>query len=186
MKKLIARIISIPLKWIFSLRYHGKVKFGKKIYVNHRFKFRGPGKLIIGNNVNLWAHKEWNEFLTFDKNAVIKIGDDCRINGVTIQSKKSVTIGKNCLIGSAILIDTDFHSIHHEHRNDPEFVESRSIVIGDDVWIAGQSGILKGVHIGDRSVIGFRALVTKDIPAYVVAAGNPAVIVKELKHAERV
>lgn len=162
------------------MRYFGKVKFGKKIYINHRFKFHGPGKLIIGNNVNLWAHKEWNEFFTFDKNAVIKIGDGCRLNGVTIQSKKSVTIGKNCLIGSAMLIDTDFHSVNYKHRNDPDFVESKRIIIGDGVWIAGQAVVLKGVQIGDRSVIGFRSLVTKSIPDDVVAAGNPAIVVKNL------
>lgn len=182
MKKLIARIISIPLKLIFSLRYHGKVKFGKKIYINHRFKFRGPGKLIIGNGVNLWAHKEWNEFITFDKKAIIKIGDDCRLNGIAIQSRNAVTIGKNCIIGSAMLIDNDFHSIDYRHRNDPAFVESKPIVIGNDVWIGGQVAILKGVHIGDRSVIGFKALVTKNIPSDVVAAGNPAVVVKELQY----
>jgi maltose O-acetyltransferase len=185
MKKLVAKIVSIPLKWIFKIRYFGKVKFGKRIYINHRFKFQGKGKLFIGNDVNLWAHEEWNRFQTFDKNAVIKIGDGCRLNGATIQSKKSVVVGKNCLIGSAMIIDTDFHSTDYRHRNDPKFIESKSIVIGDDVWVAGQSAILKGVHIGDRSVIGFKSLVTKDIPKDVVAAGNPATVVKNLKYAKR-
>ena len=182
MKKIIARIISIPLKWFFTLRNHGRVKFGKRIYINYRFKFRGPGKLIIGNDVNLWAHKEWNEFLTFDKKAVIKIGDKTRLNGVAIQARSSVSIGKNCIIGSAMLIDNDFHSIDYRHRNDPEFIESKPIMVGDDVWVGGQSTVLKGVHIGNRSVIGFKALVTKNIPNDVVAAGNPAIVVKELKY----
>jgi maltose O-acetyltransferase len=156
------------------------VKFGKRVYVNHRFKFRGPGKLIIGNDVNLWAHKEWNEFQTFDKDAVIKTGDGCRINGATIQCKTSVTIGKNCIIGSAMIMDTDFHSTDHNHRNDLEFIKSKPILIGDDVWIGGQSAILKGVSIGNKSVVGFRALVTKDVPELVVVGGNPAVIIKNL------
>lgn len=182
MKKLIAKIISIPLKWIFAFRYHDKVKFGKRIYLNHRFKFSGPGKLIIGNDVNLWAHKEWNEFLTFDKKAVIKIGENTRLNGVAIQSRDSVIIGKNCIIGSAMLIDNDFHSIDYRHRNDPKFIESKPIIVGDDVWVGGQATILKGVQIGDRSVIGFKSLVTKNIPSDVVAAGNPAIVVKELQY----
>lgn len=182
MKKTIARIISIFLIPLFKIRYLGKVKFGKRIFINHKFKFSGKGHLFIGDDVNLWAHEEWNRFQTFDKSAVIKIADGCRINGATIQSKKSVAIGKNCLIGSAMIIDTDFHSTNHNHRNDPKFIESKPITIGDDVWIAGQSAILKGVHVGDRSVIGFKSLVTKNIQSDVVAAGNPAVVVKELKY----
>jgi len=180
MKIFIARIISIPLKFYFRLRYFGRVKFGKNIFVNHRFRFSGNGRLEIGDNVNLWAHQEWNKFQTFDKGAVIRIAEGCRINGVTIQSKKYVTIGKNCLIGSAMLIDTDFHSIDYHHRNDAEFVNSKPIVVGDDVWIAGQSAVLKGVTIGNKSVIGFRAVVTKDVPEKVVVAGNPAVVVKNI------
>jgi maltose O-acetyltransferase len=181
MKKVVARIISVFLKSYFQLRYFGRVKFGKNIFVNHRFRFRGKGKLIIGDNCNLWAHKECNEFLTFDKNAVIRIGEGCRINGATIQSKKSVTIGKNCLVGSAMLIDTDFHSTDYRHRNDAEFVKSKPIVVGDDVWIGGQAAVLKGVTIGDKSVVGFRAVVTKDVPEKVVVAGNPAVVVKNIE-----
>ena len=180
MKKLFARIISALFRRLYQLRHFGKVKFGKRVYINHRFKFSGEGHLIIGNDVNLWAHKEYNEFHTFDKDAIIKIGDSCRLNGVTIQCKKSVTIGKNCLIGSAMIMDTDFHSTDHCHRNDLEFIKSKPIVVGDDVWIGGQSAILKGVNIGSKSVVGFRALVTKDVPESVVVGGNPAVIIKNL------
>jgi maltose O-acetyltransferase len=181
MKKIIARIISVPLKFYFQLRYFGKVKFGKNVFVNHRFSFSGKGRLVIGDGCNLWAHQEYNQFQTFAQDAVIRIGEGCRLNGTTIQSKKSVTIGKNCLIGSAMLIDTDFHSIDYRHRNDAEFVNSKPIVVGDDVWIAGQAAVLKGVTIGDKSVVGFRAVVTKDVPEKVVVAGNPAVVVKNVE-----
>lgn len=180
MTKTIAKIVSFLLKRLFSLRYHGMVKFGKRIYVNHRFKFFGKGKLIIGNDVNLWAHKEPNEFHTFSGKALIKIGDGCRLNGVTIQSKEAVSIGRNCLIGSAMIMDTDFHSTDFRHRSDPEFVKSKPVTIGNDVWIGGQAAILKGVSVGDKSVIGFRALVTKTVPESVVVGGNPAVVIKNL------
>lgn len=179
-KKILGRIISVPLIWFYRLRYLGRVRFGKGVIVGWKFKFRGKGRVFIGDRVNLWCHEEKNQFFTYGKGAHIKIGNDSRLNGVTIQCRKSVEIGERCLIGSAIIIDNDFHSIYAEHRNDPEYVKSASIKIGNDVWVAGQSVILKGVSVGDEAVIGMRAVVTKDVPGKVVVAGNPARIVKEI------
>ncbi|MEK7672401.1 MAG: acyltransferase [Patescibacteria group bacterium] len=180
MKLLIAKILSSVLRAYFKLRFGGRISWGRDVILNHRFKFKGPGKLIIGDEVNMWAHKEANEFLTFSNEAVIKIGKRTRLNGVTVQCRQSVTIGEECLIGSAIIMDNDFHSVYFEKRKDPKAIKSAPVVIGDCVWLAGQCAILKGVNIGTESVVGFRAVVTKDIPAKKVAAGNPAVIVKDI------
>lgn len=181
MKLFLVSFISIFFKTFFTILYSRRIKFGKDTIVNHKFKFRGPGKLIIHDHVNLWAYKESNEFLTFDPDAIIEIGAGTRINGAMIQSKTKISIGENCLIGSCHLMDTDFHSIYADKRNDPHFIKSKEIKVGNKVWLAGQSAILKGVTIGDEAVIGFRAVVTKDIPAKTVAAGNPAQIVKHLQ-----
>ena len=179
MKILIARYLSVVLKFLFSLRYGKRVVFGKRIILSPKFCFRGPGKLIIGDDVNLWTHNEMNGFFTFSPEAVITVGDKCRLNGVTIQCRKAVTIGEECLLGSVMLIDNDFHSVHFEKRNDSSAIKSAPIVIGRRVWLAGQSAVLKGVTIGDESVVGFRAVVTKDVPPKKIAAGNPAVVVKD-------
>lgn len=181
MKKQLALILSIFFKLFYTLRYGNRVSFGKKVIVNHQFKFKGRGRVEIGDDVNLWTHKEPNEFFTYSPQAVIKVGKGCRINGASIQCKTSVTIGEDCLIGSCIIIDTDFHSIHAEKRNDPAFVKSKPIVIQDRVWLAGQSAILKGVTVGEEAVVGFRAVVTKDVAAKTVVAGNPAQVVKTLE-----
>lgn len=181
MKLFLASLISIFFKTLFSILYREKIQFGKNILINHKFKFRGPGKLILHDNVNLWAHKEPNEFLTFAPEAAIEIGSGSRINGAIMQSKKKISIGENCLIGSCQLIDTDFHSIYADKRNNPNFIKTKEIKIGNKVWLAGQSAILKGVIIGDEAVIGFRAVVTKDVPAKSVAVGNPAQIVKHIE-----
>ena len=95
----------------------------------------------------------------------------------------NVTIGNNVLIGSGCLItDTDAHPIDwRERRLSNNTKAVAPVVIGDDVFIGARSIILKGVHIGNRSVIGAGSVVTKDIPADSIAAGNPAVIVKYLK-----
>lgn len=181
MKKNIAIFLSTFLKFFYKLRFGKKIVFGKKTILNHKFKFKGPGKLIIGDNVNLWAYKEPNEFFTYDQKALITIGDDSRLNGISIHCKESVTIGKNCLAGSCIIIDNDFHSIHFEKRNNSDFIKSKPVIIKNKVWLAGQSAILKGVTIEEESVVGFRAVVTRNVEAKTVVAGNPAQVVKRIE-----
>ncbi len=162
----------------YKLIYGRKVKFGKNILINHRFSIRGKGHLSIGNNSNLWAREEKNRFQFYDHSAQISIGENTRINGALFQSAKSITVGNNTIVGSAIISDTDFHKFE-----DPQHVMFGNVIekpvqIGNNCWICGQSVILKGVNIADGSVVGFRAVVTKDVPANVVVAGNPANIVK--------
>ena len=68
-----------------------------------------------------------------------------------------------------------------ELRHDPDApVPCAPIVLEENVWVAGQTAILKGVTIGKNSVVAFRAVVTRDVPPNVVVAGNPARVVKEL------
>lgn len=179
MKKF-ALLLSVVFKIFYKLRYGRHLSFGKRVIVDHRLRFRGQGKLIIGNDVNLWAHEEWNRFHTYDAEAVIQIGDRSRLNGIFVHCKKSVILGEDCLVGSCTLLDTDFHAIDFEKRNNHNAVVSKPILIGNKVWLAGQSVVLKGVTIGERAVVGFRAVVGKDVPAKAVVAGNPAQLVKVL------
>lgn len=144
--------------------------------MNWKFRFSGKGKLVIGREANLWSHGEVNSFATFHPGAVIQIGARTRVNGVTIQSKVRVKIGDDCLVGSCMLIDTDFHSLDPDRRNDPSLVKSAPIVVGNKVWLAGQSAVLKGVTIGDGATVGFRAVVAGgNVDAGSVMVGNPAV-----------
>ena len=177
MKKL-ATLLSTLFIIYYKMIYGKKVEFGKNIIVNHKLKIKGPGKLIIANNVNLWAYEEPNRFYFYDQKALIKIGANCRLNGLTCHSEESSEIGDNCLTGSTIIMDTDFHTFsdrEHILYNNPK---TKPVRIGNGVWICGQSVILKGCQIGNKTVIGFRSVVTKNFPSNVVVAGNPAKIVK--------
>lgn len=178
MRKTVARIISFFFTAFYKLGYGKKVSFGKKVIINHRFKIKGRGKLVIGDECNLWAHKEPNEFHFYHPDAIVQIGSKSRINGATFHCADSIAIGSACLIGSAIFMDTDFHSF-----DDPEHVLYKNplikpISIGSHVWIGGQSVVLKGCEIGSGSVVGFRAVVANSFPQQVVIAGNPARVVK--------
>ena len=112
----------------------------------------------------------------------ITIGNNVGISGSTINAVTSVTIGDNTIIGSGCMIsDTDSHPVIATERNMPDwpkYTKSKPINIGKNVFIGARSIIMKGVTIGDGAVVGAGSVVTKDIPANVIAAGNPAKIVK--------
>lgn len=186
MKKKLALLLSKFFIICHKARYGRKVHFGKGVIINRKFEVNGHGKLFIGDNANLWAHAEPNSFNFYGDKAVIKIGSRSRLNGLTCHCEESIEIGDNCLIGSSIVMDTDFHTF-----NDPGHIlfgnpKTKPISIGNNVWLCGQATLLKGCRIGHKSVIGFRAVVTKSFPDNVVIAGNPARVVKStekiLKH----
>lgn len=93
-----------------------------------------------------------------------------------------VTIGDHTLVGPGVQILTALHPLDaEERRSGLEY--AKPISIGNDVWIGGGAIICPGVTIGDRSVIGAGSVVTKDVPADVVVAGNPARVIRQLRHA---
>jgi acetyltransferase-like isoleucine patch superfamily enzyme len=110
--------------------------------------------------------------------AVLSIGSRVRMSGVTICAATKVAIGDRCVIGAnAMIVDTDFHSMDPVVRSSAkDFADaiSKPVIIGSDVFIGGNSVILKGVTIGDGAVIGSNSVVTKNVDAGIIAAGNPA------------
>ncbi len=91
----------------------------------------------------------------------------------------AITIGEDCQIGPNVQLLTPTHPVEPQPRRD-KLEAARPITIGDNVWIGGGAIVCPGVTIGDNSVIGAGAVVTKDVPANVVAVGNPARPVRSL------
>ena len=121
------------------------------------------------------------------KNSIIKIGENCDLNGVAITAYKSVVIGNRVQIGAGGLItDTDLHPLNIDVRRKQILgeafpiakVEKSAVVIEDDVWIGFGVLILKGVRIGRGAIVGAGSVVTKDVPACCVVGGNPAKVLK--------
>jgi len=109
------------------------------------------------------------------ENASLSIGDRTIISS-KILCKNSIHIGSMCGISWGVqIMDTDFHHviIDGERR-----LNTKPVVIGNNVWIASNVTILKGVHIGDNSIIAAGSVVTRDVPPNSLVAGNPARVIK--------
>jgi acetyltransferase-like isoleucine patch superfamily enzyme len=159
-------------------------------------KIPGNGRIIIGNNVVLNSDfKNSNTSLTTKVKFVvgihglIKIGNNCDLNGTCMVAYDEIEIGDFCQFASSSLItDTDFHSVKPDVRLNQmqglpfsfDEVKKKKIKIGNNVWVGWNTVILKGVTIGDNSVIAAGSVVVKDVPANVMVAGNPAVVIKKI------
>jgi acetyltransferase-like isoleucine patch superfamily enzyme len=141
-------------------------------------------------------------FIFESKSGMIKIGDNVHIGGAKLISRESIIIGSDVTMAWDITIyDHDSHSIYWEYRKNDNHtcfsdyktyynnvvnkdwsnVRSKPVVIEDKVWIGFDVTILKGVRIGEGAVIGAKSVVTRDVPPWTVAAGNPAIIIKTIK-----
>lgn len=145
--------------------------------------------IVIGD------HCDINGTLLADKAGKISIGDytTVRFRSV-IHSVNKIDIGNHVIISNNVTImDNNNHPVEPEKRiamSESGFYsdlwkciysENKPIRIGDNVWIGEKAVILKGVTIGQGSIVALAAVVTKDVPAYCVVAGNPAKVVKYLK-----
>ena len=135
------------------------------------------GEIVIGSRVQILSRFGASLLVSF-RGGRLEIGDGTMLNfGADISATKSVTIGRDCLIGTHVnILDNNFHDLHHRHRRP----EPLPVAVGDRVWIGNRVIVLPGVTIGDDAVIGAGSVVTSDVPAGSIAAGNPARVLKKL------
>ncbi|MCL1881536.1 MAG: sugar O-acetyltransferase [Oscillospiraceae bacterium] len=115
----------------------------------------------------------------------IEVGDNFYANfNCTILDVAKVTIGDNVMFAPNVSLYTAGHPLHHEPRNSG-YEYGIGITIGNNVWICGNTVVNPGVSIGDNTVIGSGSVVTKDIPANAVAAGNPCRVIRKITDEER-
>lgn len=138
---------------------------------------RNQGSLELGNDVKLEAPVQPIYFQVF-RGAELTLGNRVAVNdGARFECTKAICIGDRVRIGfGAVLIDNHFHDPYNRDVRPP----GQPIVIENDVWIGSRAVVLPGVRIGQGSIVGAGAIVSKDVPPYVVVAGNPARIVRSL------
>ena len=143
----------------------------------------------IGKIVKELFGKSENAFLNppfyCDYGSHIEVGKNLFMNyNCMIIDVAKVTIGDNCMFAPNVAIYTAGHPVHPVTRNSL-YEYGVEVTIGDNVWIGGNSVVLPGVHIGSNTVIGAGSVVTKDIPDWVIAAGNPCKVIREITEEDR-
>ncbi|QDV40946.1 Maltose O-acetyltransferase [Stieleria neptunia] len=161
------------------------VAVGKRFRMEQLPYLVGRGELSIGDEVTLSGKSSFAFSSRHCDSPSLSIGTGTFIgHNCALVVGRGITIGRHCLIAGGVRIsDFDGHPIDAEDRRNGLTTPSHevsSVSIGDDVWIGHGAIILKGVHIGDRAIVGARAVVTKDVPADTIVAGNPARHVKSL------
>lgn len=143
----------------------------------------GDGHIEIGDHVEMGSPCSMVVGFGGPVQPYLRIGDHARIGTYnTFCAARGITIGKHCRTAPFVSIyDTDVHARAAELRRRDygieDAVESAPIVIEDDVWLGIGAIVLKGVRIGRGAIIGAGAVVTSDVPAYAIAAGNPARVI---------
>ena len=144
----------------------------------------GHGRIILEDDVRLCGMISIAFLNRWIDEPELIIGSHTFIgHGCAIAVGSSMRIGKHCLLaGSVIVTDFDGHPTDAVlRRTEPAPRESiKPVTIGDDVWIGMGARVLKGVSIGDRSIVAAGSIVTKSVPPDVIVAGNPAQVVKLL------
>lgn len=171
-------LINLAKSAIITLPEHGGLDIN---VLNIKRDMTRPCTLWMGENAQLHSKDfmmyEGAEIVVLD-GGKLSLGSNSYMNASLIQSANEISIGDDCAIASDVLIqDTDFHPILDEKGNEKPV--SKPIVIGNKVWICAKATILKGVTIGDGAIIAAGAVVTKDVPAGCLVAGNPAKVVRE-------
>jgi acetyltransferase-like isoleucine patch superfamily enzyme len=153
--------------------FHGRTKFFKS----------STARIEIGNNCTFLSKHTSNLiginrpciFSTLSTEAILKIGDECGFSGTVIGCQNEIILEDNVKCGANTLItDTDWH------QDDFRSGKPKPIFIGKNVWLGEGVRVLKGVSIGENSVIGAASIVTRDIPSNVIAAGNPCKVIKKI------
>ncbi|RWX50753.1 Acetyltransferase (isoleucine patch superfamily) [Candidatus Electrothrix marina] len=159
---------------------------GKSLYLEVNFPLiLGYGSIRVGDNVTIGGNATFIVSYKNKTNPTITIGDDVYIGYASLLScADKISIGNNVKIAELCRIyDNNNHPIDPaaRTRNEPIGAQDISpVVIEDEAWIGARSTILKGVTVGKGAIVAADAVVTKDVRALTVVAGNPAQVVKEI------
>ena len=173
------------------------VEFGEGFYcesaqIFRKLRSKTPRAVVIGKHVSCYAGCSF----AIGEKGQCTIGDFTLLNGALIMAEEKIEIGSYCLVSWIVgIADSDFHPLepaqrlidaqalapYLQQRPPRPKLKTASVKIGHNVWIGMNAVILKGVTIGENSVVAAGSVVTKSIEPNTVVAGNPAVIVKKFQ-----
>lgn len=189
------RLMRLPAK-IHNLLVLKKnhVHYGKNFHINGRLCIRQSGYINIGDNVTINSRPNSNatsiginSSFTVAPEGRLIIGNRTGMSHINITAMESVTLGDDILIGTnSIITDTDFHALNYDDRLKETRqgmrvgIRTAPVNICNGVFIGTRCIILKGITIGEGSVVGAGSVVSRNIPAGEIWAGNPAKFVRKV------
>ena len=171
--------------------HYGTGFYCESSQVFRQFRSIHPRAVVLGDHVSCYAGSSF----AIGENGTCSVGDFTLLNGALIMAQERIEIGSHCLISWQVgIADSDFHPLAaSDRRRDAEAlapyladrpsrpsIRPAPVVIRDNVWIGMNATILKGVTIGENSVVAAGSVVVKDVPPNTVVAGNPAIVVRSL------
>jgi acetyltransferase-like isoleucine patch superfamily enzyme len=176
--------VTTPL-WRLEAQIKGVEFLGRSVFLGRPMISRArDSRIVLGDGVRIHSTVRSNPLgcpqpsalRTLAPGAQLILGPDVGISGVALCAGVGIEIGEGSILGSgAMVFDNDFHSPAGQWGWGPDYsTGARPIKIGRGVFVGARAIILKGVTIGDRAMIGAGAVVTKDVPPFYCAVGNPA------------
>jgi acetyltransferase-like isoleucine patch superfamily enzyme len=161
-----------------SCRLRGvRFECGRNLRVYGKLSIVGPGLVRFGDDVVVdMVVTPW----TYDRDATIDVGDGTYLNGTQFGCAHRIAIGSRSILARASIMDTNFHSTAVDRHESGASVKVAPVIIGSNVWVAAQVGILPGTTIGDNSVVGFGAVCSGNYPANALIATARATVVRQL------
>ncbi len=183
------------LLWILRFLWYEPLFRSQCVTVGSGFQMEqlpyisGKGRITLGDGIRLSGKPTIVFCNRFDALPELTIGDGTFIGHLcSFHVVRSLSIGKHCLLANGVKVyDYDGHPFDPIlRRNNVTFPSEncKPVVIEDDVWVGAGTLIFKGVTIGARTIIGAGSVVTRNLPSDVVAAGNPARVIKPLRECE--
>lgn len=159
-------------------------KILQKLNFMDRSDFDGIAEVVrelLGKSEGAWINPPF--YCDYGKH--IEVGKNFFANyNCTILDVARVKIGDNCQMAPNVAIYTAGHPVYPTTRNSM-YEYGKEVTIGDNVWIGGNTVICPGVHVGSHVVIGAGSVVTRDIPDWSVAAGNPCRVIRKITEADK-
>lgn len=158
----------------FALAPGSRLSIGPRVYTERRsngFHISVAEGAHVEIGADTWIRSDLGPVIIFAfPGAYVRIGREGFLNGCHLSAKIGLEIGNRVWIGpGSRVFDADQHDLDSERKERKE-----KVVIGDHCWIAADVTVLRGVEIGEQSVVGTRSLVTRSMPPHTLALGNPA------------
>lgn len=187
---IVIRFVSKYTKLLYPqiIKYSLSKPYPRILFLGRKVNLVGSKYIVLGNRVKIDSYSTISTWNSIKYNPSLQIGDGTEIGAFAhITCINKVSIGRNVLIGKFVTITDNSHGCNTYVELDippskRELYSKGEVIIEDNVWIGDKVTILPNIKIGKGAIIGANSVVTKDVPPFVIACGNPLRTINILKY----